>query len=115
MNSLDICSLAVKTTIGVYAFEQRIKQTLLIDIHIPLPDIDHQDKLEHALDYAVLCEKVTQMVEGRSFQLIETVASQVAELIQAEFKVTTLKIAIQKPHAVRNAKNITYTLNIMVP
>lgn len=50
--------------------------------------------------------KVTQYVESKSFQLIETVANRVAHLIQTNYKVTQLVISVSKPHAVKNAGNI---------
>lgn len=110
INSLEITSLAVATVIGAYPFEQHIKQTLLIDIQIHYPYQDSQDDLSRTIDYASLCNKVTTMVSERSFQLIETVAVKIAELIQSEFNVTSLRIRVQKPHAIHNAKNIAYIL-----
>lgn len=65
-----------------------------------------QDDLNKTVDYAALCDAVTLFVESKSFQLIETVANEVAALIQQKFKVTQLTVSVSKPHAVKNAGNI---------
>lgn len=103
---LHIKSLKVATRIGVYNWEQQIQQTLLIDISLPMDFSTCQDELRSTLDYATLCKKVTDFVESTSFQLIETVANQVANLIKSEFKVSDLIVKVSKPHAVKNAADI---------
>lgn len=105
-DTLTITALNVATKIGVHAWEQRINQTLLIDISIPSDFSNCEDKLTNTLDYADLCQTVTQYVESNSFQLIETVANSVAQLIQERFNVTELSIKVAKPHAIKNAGSI---------
>ncbi|KTD09057.1 dihydroneopterin aldolase [Legionella gratiana] len=106
MDTLNIKALNVSTKIGVYNWEQRINQTLLIDISI---DTDFRvcgEDLTKTIDYAALCELVTRYVESKSFQLIETVANEVAALIQEHFKITHLTVGVSKPHAIKNAENV---------
>jgi dihydroneopterin aldolase len=106
MNQTDyliINSLNVATQIGVHEWEKRIKQSLLIDISIPFDFSLCEDDLAKTIDYAVLCQTVTAFVESRSFQLIETVANTVAQLIEERFKISQLTIKVSKPHAVKNA------------
>lgn len=82
MDTLNIKALNVSTKIGVYAWEQRILQQLLIDISIDTDFSDCQEDLGKTVDYEALCKNVTLYVESKSFQLIETVANEVAELIK---------------------------------
>lgn len=110
-DTLTIESLSVSTQIGVYAWEQKIKQQLLLDISIPLDIQKCTDDLAHTIDYDALCQKVTHFAQSRSFQLIETVANNVAQLIQEEFKVTQLTVSVTKPHAIKNAGVIKITVN----
>ena len=106
MDSLIIKALNVSTRIGVYDWEQRINQQLLIDIDIDTDFRACQEDLAKTIDYAALCEKITHFVSSKSFQLIETVANEVAELIQNEFKIAQINVSVSKPHAVKNAGNI---------
>ncbi len=103
MDSLNINALNVATKIGVYEWEQHILQNLIFDIKIPYDFSNCQDTLENTIDYEALCNKVTQYVESKSFKLIETVANEVAQLIQREFLVKELTVSVSKPHAIKNA------------
>ena len=111
MDTLHIKALNVATKIGVHAWEQRINQQLLIDITIPTDFSSCEDNLANTIDYDVLCQTVTKFVESQSFQLIESVANDVARLIQQEFKVKKITITVSKPHAVKNAGTIQVTVD----
>lgn len=109
VDSLQIKGLSVLTRIGVHAWEQKILQTLLIDITIPTDFKNCMEKLANTIDYDALCKQVTTYVELNSFLLIETVAEQVATFIKTEFNVSELTISVSKPQAIKNASNITVT------
>lgn len=106
MDSLHIKGLSLATRIGVYDWEQRIAQKLLIDIIIPLDVTTCQDDIANTVDYDKLCQLVTTYVEGQAFKLIETVAQGVAELIKTHFTVKEVTVRVSKPHAVKNAGDI---------
>lgn len=110
MDTLEITGLKVSTKIGVHAWEQRIQQSLLIDITIPHDCSNCQDELNNTIDYAALCDQVTTYVESNQFALIETVAERVSQLIKEQFAVSQLTIRVSKPHAVANAGNIAVTV-----
>ena len=111
MDTLNIKALNIRAKIGVHAWEQRINQQLLLDISIESDFSACQENLANTLDYSALCQRVTNFVESKPFQLIETVADEVARLIQQEFKVGTIMVAVSKPHAVKNAGNIQVVVN----
>lgn len=110
MDTLTIQGLSVQTQIGVYAWEQKIKQQLLIDLTIPSDFSACHDELSTTLDYAVLSTRVTEFVETQAFQLIEFVANSVATLIQEEFKVKAITVSVSKPHAIKNAGMVKVTV-----
>lgn len=106
MDSLNIKALNVATRIGVHDWEQKINQQLLIDISIPADFSQCHDDLANTIDYDALCSQVTEFTESNAFQLIESVAEQVAQLILHQFKVSQVTVGISKPHAVKNAAQI---------
>lgn len=108
---LQISSLSTKTRIGIYEWEQRILQRLLFDIRIPIDVSTCHNALENTIDYEQLCNRVTAFVESNSFTLIEMVAEKVAELIKTEFQVKELLLSVSKPDAIKNAGNISITIN----
>lgn len=111
LDTLHIKALKVSTKIGVYSWEQRINQQLLIDMSINTDLSACNEDINNTIDYAALCETVTHFVESNSFQLIETVANEIAALIQNQFKVTQISVTVSKPHAIKNAANIEVTVN----
>ncbi len=111
IDTLIISGLQVNTKIGIYSWEQHILQPLLLDITIPLNIQDCQDNLQQTLDYARLCSEITHLLESQSFKLIETVAEKVAAHIKTNFSIVkTLKVSVSKPKAVKNASNITISI-----
>ena len=110
-DSLIVTDLSVSTKIGVHVWEQQINQKLLIDITIPADFSACQDDLANTIDYDDLCRKVTHHVESKSFQLIESVANEITQFIQQEFKIKKLTVSVSKPHAVKNAGNIQVIVN----
>ena len=108
---LQITALSAKTYVGVYVWEQRILQQLLLDICIHTDFTKCNNELANTIDYDQLCQRVTAFVESNTFTLIETVAEKVAQLIKDEFHVTKLTVSVSKPHAIKNAGGICVTVN----
>lgn len=111
MDILHIKALKVPAKIGVHAWEQAIRQPLLIDISIPGDFSAYQDQLAKALDYDTLCQTATEFVLSKSFQLIESVAHELATLLQQRFQIHQLTVAVSKPHAIKNAGLIQVVVN----
>jgi len=111
MDKLDILALSVNTRIGIHAWEQRISQRLLIDISMSTDLTTCKNKLANTIDYDKVCERVTTFLESNAFTLIETVAENLAQLIKEEFKVTQLTVRVSKPHAIKNAGNISVSID----
>lgn len=107
MDKIEITGLTLNTFIGVYAWEQKIRQRLLIDLSIPYDLADCKDNLDNTLDYAAICQHITEDVENHSFKLIETVAEHVATLLKETFNLSEVTIKVSKPLAVKNAGNIS--------
>ncbi len=109
MNAICIEGLRIETHIGVHDWEKKIKQALILDIKIPrdfkaLTETD--DQLEKTLDYDALCQHVIELIESKSFNLIETVAHTVLTSIQKTFKLQAVSLRVAKPHAINQASNI---------
>lgn len=111
LDSLHIKGLAVNTHIGVHAWEQQILQRLLIDITIPADFGSCEDNIAKTIDYDRLCQLVTNYIESNSFQLIETVAARVADLVKIEFNIQQINVSVSKPHAIKNAANIEVNIS----
>ncbi|MFD2176394.1 dihydroneopterin aldolase [Veronia pacifica] len=108
MDLVFIEQLEVITTIGVYDWEQEIKQKLVFDLemaHDNRPAAD-SDEVSLALDYAAVSSAVIELVANGQFKLVERVAEDVASLIQSRFGVPWIRVKVSKPGAVAEARTV---------
>ncbi|MCG3884377.1 dihydroneopterin aldolase [Photobacterium leiognathi] len=108
MDTVFIEQLEVIATIGVYDWEQEIKQKLVLDLemaHDNRPAANNDDVML-ALDYSTVSTAVTNLIEQRRFLLVERVAEEVVSLIMTDFNVPWVKVRVTKPGAVVNARGV---------
>ncbi|HDY7966933.1 TPA: bifunctional dihydroneopterin aldolase/7,8-dihydroneopterin epimerase [Vibrio vulnificus] len=108
LDKVFIEQLEVITTIGVYDWEQQIKQKLVLDIEMAHDNrpAGKSDDVADALDYAQVSEAVLNHIESGRFLLVERVAEEVAELIITQFSVPWIRIRLAKPGAVPQARAV---------
>ncbi|NOH70097.1 dihydroneopterin aldolase [Vibrio pectenicida] len=108
MDKVFIEQLEVITTIGVYDWEQSIKQKLIFDIEMAHNNqvAGKSDNVIDALDYAKVTSVVHSHIESGRFLLVERVAEEVAELIINQFSVPWVKIRLTKPGAIAQASGV---------
>jgi len=100
--------LITECVIGFIDWERRVKQTVVLDIELPV-DCRHaslSDEVTDTLDYKKVAKQVLAFVAASEFKLVETLAHRVALLILAEFGVEWVRIALNKPGAIRNSRDV---------
>ncbi|WP_440055387.1 dihydroneopterin aldolase [Pseudoalteromonas sp. T1lg65] len=108
MDKVYISQLHVETIIGVYDFEKESKQSLYFDVEM-LTDISRAaqtDDINLAVDYAKVCERITEHTIKKPVELLETLVVQLAEIILDEFSVSQVMIRVSKPAAVPLAQTV---------
>ena len=100
--------LAVKCRIGIFDWERRIKQKILIDLEFPadLRKAARRDRIEDTLDYKKIAKETIRFVSFSSFFLIETLAERLAQNLLKKFALREIKIRLSKPGAIRGAQNV---------
>lgn len=108
LDKVFIEQLEVITTIGVYDWEQTIKQKLVLDIEMAHDNqpAGHSDDVADALDYSAVSSAVIEHIENGRFLLVERVAEEIAQLIMERFSVPWVKIRLTKPGAVPQARGV---------
>ncbi len=100
--------LKVDTIIGIFEWERRVRQTVSLDLEMAT-DIRRaaaSDAIEDTLDYKAVAKAVIRFVEESRFQLVETLAERVAELVMREFGVPWLRLRVNKKGAIRGARDV---------
>ena len=108
MDIIYLHDLKIECIIGIWEWERRIKQTIIIDLDMAA-DIRRaaaSDKIEDTLNYKAISKRLIDFVGNSQFKLVETLAEKVAELLLAEFKILWVRVRINKKGAVRGAGNV---------
>jgi dihydroneopterin aldolase len=108
MGIVYIRNLEIETVIGIYDWERKIRQKVTIDLDMAF-DISKaasSDTIEDTLNYKAVAKRLISFVEASEFQLIETLAEEIASIVLNEFKVSRLKLTLGKPGAVTGARDV---------
>jgi dihydroneopterin aldolase len=81
---------------GAYEEEQRDGQLFLWDVQLDVGDRGADDDLEHALDYTRVAAKIRELSDAHRFDLLEALATSVADAIYAQFEPKRLKLRVRK-------------------
>jgi dihydroneopterin aldolase len=108
VNIVYIKGLRAQAIIGVYEWERHTRQTLVFDLEMASDTARAaaSDQIVDALDYAVISRQVLALVERSEYQLIESLAEQVARMITRDFGVFWLRLRLSKPGAVAEAEDV---------
>src|SRR6187549_4031751 len=79
--------LAVECIIGFIEWERGVKQTIVLDVEMPVDcaKAAQSDDVAHTLDYKKVAKRLIGFVGGSQFKLVETLAHRAAMLILEEF------------------------------
>ena len=108
MDTVYINALRADTVIGVYDWERDIRQTVVLDLELASDNrrAAGSDAIADAVDYDAISTRVLTFIEDSKFQLIETMAEQIASIVMQEFGVSWLRLRLSKPGAVPQAEDV---------
>jgi len=100
--------LTVECIIGFIEWERRIKQTIVLDVEMPVDcaRAAQSDNVAETLDYKKVAKRLISFVSTSEFKLVETLAHRTAMLILEEFGVDWVRLSINKPGAIRGSKDV---------
>ena len=108
MNIIFVHELRVDTRIGVYAWEQHLDQSLLIDLELALPSMKAfaSDDFADALDYAAVVKRIQAFAADHPHKLLERFAEALAELLRNEFGSPWVRVSVAKLAPVAGVKRL---------
>ncbi len=108
MDIVFIRDLRIDTVIGIYDWERKIRQTVVLDLEMGA-DISRAattENIDDALDYKAVSKRLISFVEESEFQLVETLAERCAAIIREEFGVPWVRLTLNKIGAVSAARDV---------
>ena len=100
--------MRVDCVVGIWDWERKIRQTVSIDLEMAadIRKAAATDHIDDTLNYKSVAKRVQAFVGDSSFQLVETMAEKIAELILSEFDIPWVRVSVNKPGAIRGAKDV---------
>ena len=108
MDIVYISDLRIDTVIGIYDWERQVQQTVVLDLEMAwdITSAAASDDIQHTLNYKAVSDSLIEFVSASEFQLLETMAEQIAQIIINEFSVPWVKLRLGKPGAVAAARDV---------
>ena len=108
MDIVYIEGLKTDAVIGVYDWERSIRQTLVLDLELASDNraAAATDGIADAVDYDAISKRILAYVQASEFELIETLAERVADIVLNEFHIPWLRLKLSKPGAVAEANDV---------
>ena len=108
MDKVFIEALEIECVIGIYDWERKIRQPVVLDLEM---DSDNRkpaasDDIADTLDYKAISKRLIQFVSESEFGLVETLAERCCAIVIEEFGVSKVRLKLAKPGAVRGAKAV---------
>jgi D-erythro-7,8-dihydroneopterin triphosphate epimerase len=109
---IHIRELLLRGILGINQSEREKKQDILITMTLDVPRFSYgtADDIASSVNYRDICKRTIFLVENSSFQLIESLANHIVKHLFAEYGLSRIKITIDKPHALRFAESVGFTM-----
>ena len=104
--------LAIETVIGFFDWERHVKQTVVLDLEIPVDcaRAASSDSVKDTVDYKAMSKRCINFVNEAQFHLVETLAHNLAMTLLAEFDIAWVKLSVNKPGAIRGSRDVGVTI-----
>jgi dihydroneopterin aldolase len=108
MDKVFIQGLKIDTVIGIYDWEREIRQDVTLDLEMAadIKAASLTDHIDQTLDYKSVAKRLIQFVKDSEFQLVETLAEKITEIVLNEFEVEWVKLTLNKGEAVSGALGV---------
>ena len=100
--------LTAECIIGFIDWERRVRQTVVVDLEIPVDcrNAAITDEVADTVDYKKVAKRILAFIEASEFKLVETLAQRLALALLEEFGLEWVRLSINKPGAIRNSRDV---------
>ncbi|MEC9376289.1 MAG: dihydroneopterin aldolase [Pseudomonadota bacterium] len=108
MDLVQIKDLRFKTIIGCWDWERQLPQQVSIDLDMAwsFTEAAKTEKLDYALNYKAVAQRVESYICESKFKLVETAAVNLADMLMDEFSILWVKVSFHKPFAVKHSQSV---------
>ena len=108
MDIIFLRGLQIETIIGIYDWERKTKQKVVLDLDMAtdIRAAAKTDDIEQTVDYKAVSKRLITFIERSEFLLVETLAENVAKIVIDEFDVPWIKLVVNKKSAIRGTTDV---------
>lgn len=108
MDVIYIRDLKIECVIGVYEWERRVKQTVILDLDLAadIRRAAQTDRIDDTVNYKAVAKRLMAYIGASEFRLVETLAERVAEILLKEFGLPWVRVKVNKKGALRGATDV---------
>jgi FolB domain-containing protein len=107
MDTIYINDLKLSCLIGVFGFERKSRQTIIINIvlSVDLNKASKTDNVKDTISYRYIYDQIINFAENSDYYLIEKLAEEIAKICLKNDLVKQVKVRIDKPRALPHANS----------
>jgi 7,8-dihydroneopterin aldolase/epimerase/oxygenase len=108
MDIIYLNDLRIDTIIGIYDWERQTKQTIILDIEMgtDISKAAKSDAIEDTINYKAVAKRLFSFVGESEFELVETLAERVTEILLNEFNIPWCRLRLNKQGALRGVRDV---------
>ncbi len=101
LDEITLTGLRVFGRHGVYAHERENGQEFVVDVslYLPLAEAASSDDVADTVHYGELADRIAAVVGGNPVDLIETLATRIADVVLEDVRVQATTVTVHKPQA----------------
>lgn len=107
-------NLNFNTVIGVYDWEQAIRQSLIVNAQL---DFDmtlsfFSNDIKDTLNYKAICDDIQTVCHNEKAKLLETLAYKILQKLFDNYPCTAISLSLKKPHAIKETSGVGIFIEI---
>jgi dihydroneopterin aldolase len=108
MDHIFIRGLRIETLIGFHKRERIVPQTVSMDLEIGISNdaVFRSDLVADCIDYDIVTQRIRALMQETQFNLVETLAQRIADILFDEFGASYAKISIAKLGILKNTDRV---------
>jgi len=108
MDILFLRDFRLEMIIGLYEWERKAPQPVMIDLEIGLYDhkAGHTDNVADTIDYGQVAARIREVAGEREIRLVETLGELIADIVRNEFGAPWVRVAVRKLAILRGVKEL---------
>ncbi len=108
MDILFLRDFRLELIIGLYEWERKAPQPVMLDLEIGLYDhkAGHTDRIADTIHYGEVAARIQEVVAAREIRLVETLGEIIADIVRTEFGAPWVRVTVRKLAILRGVKEL---------